>query len=221
VLYFDSSCCVWAFTSICCEHTQVREVSPLRSFSDLHLETGLALPTLFKLALHLQRWGHMRVVTPISEDALFCVHPDTDVSPDGPTAAAYAAAFGARPALSYVAALHLFSTPRPFGALLKSQRVPARRLVQATVFLWQKRAIQQLCVTLLCAGEPPPPPPLASAAEQARWRLLRQLRPMLFGEHSVEELVWHEGVSRRAIDELVRAYPSHLLTVVMPAMGEE
>lgn len=215
----------------------VREVSPLRSFSELHLETGLPMPTLFKLALHLECWGHMRIVTPVTEDSLFCIHPLADVSPDSDAARAYAAAFGARPALPFVSALQLFSTPRRFGALLRSQSVPARRLVQATVFLWRWRVIQQLTVTVLCVEEPPQPPPAAQLrprgggevvdgevggpAAVAHWLLFRQLRPMLNGEHSVEEMAWHEAVPRKAIEEMLEAYPAQLVTLAMPAEGEE
>jgi hypothetical protein len=220
----------------------VREASPLRSFSELHLETGLPMPTLFKLALHLELWGHMRVVTPVTEDSLFCIHPSASVSPDSDAAHAYAAAFGARPALPFVSALQLFSTPRRFGTLLRSQSVPARRLVQATVFLWRWRVIQQLTLTVLCVEEPPEPAAVAQprlrgsrggelvsagvedggrSAAVARWLLFRQLRPMLNGEHSVEEMAWHEAVPRKAIEEMLDAYPEQLVTLAMPAEGEE
>ena len=33
--------------------------------------------------------------------------------------------------------------------------------------------------------------------------------------------VWHEGVERSAVEELLEAYPEHLIRVVMPAVGEE
>jgi hypothetical protein len=221
----------------------VREASPLRSFSELQLETGLPMPTLFKLTLHLEWWGHVRVVTPITEDSLFCIHPAASVAPGSDAARAYDTAFGAKPALPFATALQLFSTPRRFGALLRSQSVPARRLVQATVFLWRWRVIQQLTLTILCVEEPPEPvtsmpqPRSGSSrgdevvgagrgdgrmsAAMARWLLFRQLRPMLNGEHSVEEMAWHEGVPRKAIEEMVGAYPEQLVTLAMPAEGEE
>eukprot|EP00967_Tisochrysis_lutea_P044902 scaffold54486_cov31-Tisochrysis_lutea.AAC.2 len=222
----------------------VREASPLRSFSELHLETGLPMSTLFKLALHLEKWGHMRIITPITEDSIFCVHPNASTAPDCEAACAYAAAFGSRPALPYVSALQLFSTPRRFGALLRSQRVPARRLVQTTILLWRKRAIQQLALTVACVEDPPEPAPqpcsqvVASSGsgadahvveggrsttspELARWRLFQQLRPMLHGDHSIEEIAWHEGIPRKAIEEIVGAYPEHLVTLAIPADGEE
>jgi len=50
---------------------------------------------------------------------------------------------------------------------------------------------------------------------------MQQLRPMLHGEHSLEELSWHEGVPRRALLQMVAAFPDVLLPVLMPAVGED
>jgi len=197
----------------------VRELSAARSFSDLHLETGLPLDTLYLLAGHLAEWGHARVALPLTEESLFALRPDAPTHADSEVAAEYAAAFGARPALPLLSALALFSEPRRFGDLSRSARVPARRLVQATVFLWQRRVIHQLQTCLLAVAEVARP-----AVEPERlvaWQLMQQLRPMLHGEHSLEELSWHEGVPRRALLQMVAAFPDVLLPVLMPAVGED
>ena len=50
--------------------------------------------------------------------------------------------------------------------------------------------------------------------------LLRHPQPPP-GEHSLEELSWHEGVPRRALLQMVAAFPDVLLPVLMPAVGED
>ena len=70
--------------------------------------------------------------------------------------------------LSYAQALGLFGKPSPFGKVLRGpprHAVPAKALVQATVFLLQRRALVALHTYVHCVAEPLPPSSL--------WRLPR------------------------------------------------
>jgi hypothetical protein len=66
-----------------------------------------------------------------------------------------------------------------------------------------------------CVSEPPPPDASsADGVETARWRLFRRLRPMLHGEHHLEEIMWQERLSRDVLEDLLEAYSEHLIPVV-------
>ena len=116
-------------------------------------------------------------------------------------------------------ALGLFSQPSPFGKLLRGpprHAVPAKALVQATVFLLQRRALVTLHTYVHCIAEPLPPSEPASAAALAQWQLFQQLRPMFSGEHHLEEIAWQEGVAADPLHELLVAYDECVVLTEMP-----
>jgi len=196
----------------------LRAATPLRSLHELHVETGIAMPMIFKLALHLQRWHKMRLVLPLNDETLFCVHPDASLSLSSVAARDFAAAFAPRPPLSYARALALFSSPQRFGELLRAQQLPARKLVQVTLFLWRRQLLQQLQTCIYCISSPPQPVGDDDQA-QVRWRLFQQIRPMLYGEHAVEEISWLEGIDRTVLNELLHEYAAHVVCTVTPALS--
>ena len=83
-----------------------------------------------------------------------------------------------------------------------------------TIFLLQRDALTPLHTQVHCFAEPPPPAD-ADAIEVARWRLLQQVRPMLNGEHHLEEIAWQEGIERAALADMLRAYETDYLTCFM------
>jgi hypothetical protein len=119
--------------------------------------------------------------------------------------------------------------------------LPKRRLVQITITLLQCDVLRPLLTYVHCVEEPPKParPAAASsdgraaqsephrttatvyadegdgqyAIRMARWRLFRRLRPMLYGEHHLEEIMWQERLSRDVLEELLKAYDRYLLSV--------
>ena len=76
--------------------------------------------------------------------------------------------------------------------------------------------LEQLHSYIYCVSEPPPPPSGAPPRSLALWRLFWQLRPLLYGEHPIEEIVWQAEIERDAVAELIDAYEEHLVCVVMP-----
>ena len=46
---------------------------------------------------------------------------------------------------------------------------------------------------------------------------------MFHGQHSLEEIAWHEGIERPLLSELLEYYGAHLACIVTPAeeIGEE
>jgi len=117
----------------------IRAANPLRSFRELHGETGIPLPMLYTLSLHLTKWSSMRLVATLSESSVLCVNPAAVLAPSSSAAVEYALAFGPRPPLSWARLLQLFATPQRFGELLRrADGLPPRRVVQLTIFLWQR-----------------------------------------------------------------------------------
>lgn len=83
-----------------------------------------------------------------------------------------------------------------------------------TTALLCDHVLQSLHTYVLVVEEPPTPPPEASDVDTARWRLYRRLRPMLHGEHHLEEIVWQERLARDTLHDLLRAYDSYLVSIV-------
>ena len=119
--------------------------------------------------------------------------------------------------------------------------LPKRRLVQITITLLQCDVLRPLLTYIHCVSEPPEPARSTAAATNEKrgataeefktaavysaeadehyamslslWRLYRRLRPMLYGEHHLEEIMWQERLSRDVLDELLKAYDRHLVAV--------
>ena len=92
---------------------------------------------------------------------VLCVAPDAALEPPAGVERSLQAALGGVAChLSYAQALGLFGKPSPFGKVLRGpprHAVPAKALVQATVFLLQRRALVALHTYVHCVAEPLPP----------------------------------------------------------------
>ena len=106
---------------------------------------------------------------------VLCVAPDAALEPPAGVERSLQAALGGVAChLSYAQALGLFGKPSPFGKVLRGpprHAVPAKALVQATVFLLQRRALVALHTYVHCVAEPLPPSEPVAAAARARWQL--------------------------------------------------
>ena len=95
------------------------------------------------------------------------------------------------------------------------------------VFLWQRRAIQQLQTRFFLIHEPLMLSAVGGADDGgadpgiARRRLLRNLRPMLGGEHTLEEIAWHENLERGEVEALLSHFGSCVLRIVSPAENDD
>ena len=193
--------------------------NPLRTLDQLTEETGIEMPILFGMVQHLQLWGKVRVIHPLTQETVLCVHPDALLRPPDE----FVTQFGSTEP-GYAALLELFASAQRFGAVIRAAEeigVPKRRLVQMTLFLLQREALRQLHTYVHCVGEPTPPGETdrsaTADAARARWRLFRRLRPMLHGEHHVDEILWKERLSRDVLADLLRAYSDWLVCVVTHA----
>lgn len=81
-----------------------------------------------------------------------------------------------------------------------------------TIFLLQHSVLQPLHTFVHCFAEPPPPSDPHDETEAGRHRLLQQLRPMLHGEHHLEEILWQEDLDRPALLDMLQAYDGKCLT---------
>ena len=187
----------------------VLAANPLLTLEQLADETAIQMPLLLRLVSHLRRWGKVRLIHPLTQDSVLCVHPDAprhappalgrELAEDEP---------------SYESLLQLFDAAQRFSTIIRAAealRLPKRRLVQITIALMRCGALRALHTYVHCVREPPPPTeedltsPLGATAV-ARWRLFRRLRPMLYGEHHLTEIMWHERLSRDVLDDLFGAY---------------
>ena len=141
---------------------------------------------------------------------VLCVAPDAALEPPAGVERSLQAALGGVAChLSYAQALGLFGKRSPFGKVLRGpprHAVPAKALVQATVFLLQRRALVALHTYVHCVAEPLPPSEPVAAAARARWQLFQQVRPMFSGEHHLEEIAWQEGIAADTLRDLLAAY---------------
>lgn len=53
----------------------VQAANPLRSFEQLHAETGIPMPMIFRLALHLRHWNKMQIIYPLTPESVLCIQP--------------------------------------------------------------------------------------------------------------------------------------------------
>ena len=76
------------------------------------------------------------------------------------------------------------------------------------------RAILGCWLNTVAQGDLPCHHSVAPEADLARWRLYRRLRPMFYGEHHLEEILWQERLSREVLRELLAAYEAYLVPIV-------
>ena len=79
-----------------------------------------------------------------------------------------------------------------------------------TIFLLQKDALLPLHTYVHCFADLPQPA-VEDTAAIARWRLFQQLRPMMHGEHHLEEIAWQEGVDRATLMDMLRTFDNDCL----------
>jgi len=77
---------------------------------------------------------------------------------------------------------------------------------------------RQLLLTMhtyvYCVSEPPVPRAASSTPEtMARWQLFRQLRPMFYGKHHLDEIAWQGTLDRAALTDLLKVYDRWVVKV--------
>ena len=221
----------------------VHAANPLRSLEQLADETGIPMPKIFALSTHLQQWNKVRIIHPLTQDSVLCVQPDAPRAPPASYWRLYGGSSESEQIPPYHTLLSLFAPAQRFGSVIRAAEqihLPKRRLVQITITLLQCDVLRPLLTYVHCVAEPPEPlRPIAAsndgrattsedyktaavytveadgqyALRMARWRLFRRLRPMLYGEHHLEEIMWQERLSRDVLEELLKAYDRYLLPV--------
>ena len=188
--------------------------NPLRSLEQLADETGIAMPMITRIARHLHDWGKVRLIHPLTEHSLLCVHPDAPLHEPPHD---FRRRFGPNPEPTYEQVLALFSSAQSFASVIRQSellQLPKRRLIQMTTALLCDGALQSLHTYVHLVAEPPRPPANAPEVDIARYRLYRNLRPMLHGQHHLEEMMWHEKLGRERVHDLLEAYAPYLVSVV-------
>ena len=195
----------------------VHAANPLRSLEQLADETGIAMPMLSSLTTHLKHWGKVRLIHPLTEHSVLSIRPDAprDEPPDD-----FERLFGgAAEHPGYEVVLELFEKALPFGTVIRQSellQLPKRTLVQIATALLRCRALESLHTYVLAVAEPPEPPSDAPDADKARYFLYRRLKPMLHGEHHLEEIMWQERIGREVLSDLLEQYEEYLIAMVTP-----
>ena len=217
--------------------------NPLRSLEQLADETGIPMPMIFALSTHLQQWNKVRIIhlsarlgaLRPARCAIRAVRiyqrlygSSSEAEPIPPY---------------HVLLSLFSSAQRFGSVIRTAEQIhlPKRRLVQITITLLQCDVLRPLLTYIHCVSEPPEPARSTAAATNEKrgataeefktaavysaeadehyamslslWRLYRRLRPMLYGEHHLEEIMWQERLSRDVLDELLKAYDRHLVAV--------
>ena len=133
----------------------LQSASPLRSLEQLSDETGLDMAVLDRVVQHLQRWGKIRLIHPLTQESIFGVCPDAPLH----ASVDFERTFDIVET-GYATLIALFCAGQPFGAVLRAAEelgVPKRRFVQMTLYLLQTHTLFQLHTYVHCVCEPPPP----------------------------------------------------------------
>ena len=96
--------------------TCIRMANPLKSFQELHLDMGVSLEQLYRLAAHLAYWGVARIITTITQYGIYQVHPEANIQPSSTLALEFRRKFAPNE-LHQV--LSTFSATRRLGEYLK------------------------------------------------------------------------------------------------------
>ena len=94
----------------------IRMANPLKSFQELHLEMGVSLEQLYRLAAHLAYWGVARIIATITQYGIYQVHPEANIQPSSTLALEFRRKFAPKELHQVLAT---FSATRRLGEYLK------------------------------------------------------------------------------------------------------
>lgn len=94
----------------------IKASNPLRSFQELHLELGISLKQLYRLAAHLVYWGVARIITTVTKYSIYQVHPSANIDPNSTLSVEFRRKF---PPNELHQVLSTFSATRRLGEYLK------------------------------------------------------------------------------------------------------
>lgn len=117
-------------------------VSPLLSFSDLVPEIQEPIEQLYSIASHLCHWGVARIITPVTLDSIYQIHPDAPLGSDSMVAGGFRSCFKK---YSIDTILAKFNGIKTLQIILKEMDVNDRdMLIDMVVWLLQWRMIREM-----------------------------------------------------------------------------
>ena len=53
----------------------------MKSFQNLHDESGISLIHIFRMSAHLVYWGKGKIIDTLAKNNVYAIHPNADLSP--------------------------------------------------------------------------------------------------------------------------------------------
>ena len=279
----------------------VKMTNVMKSFLELHVDSGVSLTQLFRLAAHLVFWGKGKIIDTLTKNNVYVVHPKADLRPNSTNALEFYHKFS--PMTLHQALNHISSRLTNIGEHMRGMSSEKQlRFIHVLIWLLRKDFLSQIhtyihlligdaqqsrakrilssskktvknnrrgkkgnksrqggnisslndysakvredIVTSSGVGVSPPigvsvggggpsgwldiasqqqkslhlQPHERSYLEQIAndtpvYKLFKRLCPYLHGKHHIEEIMWRETVSRKAIMSVLANYGDVLVTV--------
>ena len=247
----------------------VEMANVMKSFLELHVESGISLTQLFRLAAHLVYWQKGKVIDTLTKNNVYVVHPEADLRDNSRHALEFSHKFGLmtlHEALNRISSrltnigehmrgmnsesqlqfIHILIWLLRRNFLVRihtyihliidrsrkhagSTRRHSRKSRASVDFRDELQAVSSspgtsggwLVDNPNIAGEQQPEllkPDEKAYLEQIAndtpvYQLFKRLCPYFHGKHHVEEIMWRETVSRKAIMSVLANYGDVLVTV--------
>ena len=260
----------------------VEKCNAMKSFQNLHDESGISLAHIFRMSAHLVYWGKGKIIDTLAKNNVYAIHPDADLSPQSPYALEFQHRFA--PMTMHEALHQLSSRLANIGEHLRGMNSEKQvQFLHILTWLLRRDFLLQIHIyiylvldntQLLPGGSmrhhrgksrvqannmsrnawrssgmkyknssgmrqdmgsmsgTPKSPPLGTNAlhlqqyERAYldqiandtpvFKLFKRLCPYFHGKHHIEEIMWREKVSRKAIFSVLANYGDVLVTVKQP-----
>lgn len=120
----------------------IKATSPMKSFQQVAIESGISLSQIYRMAAHLVHWQRARIIIPLSEHSTIVHHPYVQI----PHILGLKGAFKRRfRSFDILEMLDLFSMPEKFGKLVNNMPSHAQeKFMQAVVWLLRHDVLSQL-----------------------------------------------------------------------------
>ena len=243
----------------------VEKCNAMKSFQNLHDESGISLIHIFRMSAHLVYWGKGKIIDTLAKNNVYAIHPNADLSPQSTFALEFQHRFS--PMTIHEALHQLSSRLANIGEHLRGMNSERqvqflhiltwllRRdfLLQIHIYIYLVLDDTQLLPggsmrhhrskargqsahrrgsAMMPDGIMPQSPPIGPGRMHLQqyerayleqidnntpvFNLFKRLCPYFHGKHHIEEIMWREKVSRKAIFSVLANYGDVLVTVKQP-----
>jgi nitrogen permease regulator 3-like protein len=255
----------------------LEKCNAMKSFQNLHDESGISLTHIFRMSAHLVYWGKGKIIDTLAKNNVYAIHPNADLSPHSTFALEFQHRFS--PMTIHETLHQLSSRLTNIGEHLRGMNSERQvQFLHILTWLLRRDFLMQIHIyiylvlgdTQLLPGQSmrhhrskargqsntmsrnnrrgntkkfnmqelnpingiqqsPPIGPGALHLQQYErayldqianntpvFNLFKRLCPYFHGKHHIEEIMWREKVSRKAIFSVLANYGDVLVTVKQP-----